>query len=63
MKKSELQRKLACLETINDFLITDRERINDLMKTVGFANGLETLKKTAEEMIAKGYVEVPECYN
>lgn len=63
MKKAMLQKKLAYLESINDLLSTDFDRINDLMKIVGFSNGLATLKWTAEEMISKGYIEVTEYYN
>jgi hypothetical protein len=63
MKKAELQNKLAYLESINDILSTELGHINDLMRIVGFSNGIETLKWTAEELIAKGYMEVPEYYN
>ncbi len=60
MKKAELNKKMAYLESINDILSTELDHINDLMKIVGFANGIATLKFTAEEMIAKGYVQVSE---
>lgn len=63
MKKEDLYRRLAYLESINDLLVTELENINELMKVIGFANGNATLKKTAEEMISRGYVEVQEYYN
>lgn len=63
MKKTELQKKLAYLESINDMLSTELDHINELMKIVGFSNGIATLKMTAEEMISKGYLEVTEYYN
>ena len=63
MKKADLYKKLAYLESINDLLVTELEHINELMKVIGFANGNQTLKITAEEMIARGYIEVPEYYN
>lgn len=63
MKKAELQKKLAYLESINDLLNTEIDHINGLMKIIGFSNGITTLKITAEEMIARGYVEIPEYYN
>lgn len=63
MKKADLYKKLAYLESINDLLVTELEHINELMKVIGFSNGNQTLKITAEEMIARGYVEVPEYYN
>lgn len=63
MNKVELQKKLAYLESINDILITELEHVNELMKFVGFSQGIVTLKITAEEMISRGYVEVQEFYN
>lgn len=63
MKKAELQKKLAYLESINDLMITELDHINSLMKLIGFSNGIATVKRTAEEMISKGYLEVPEYYN
>lgn len=60
MSRVELQKKLAYLESIHDLLSTELEQINDLMKIVGFSNGIITLKMTAEDMIAKGYVEISE---
>lgn len=55
--KAQLLKKLAYLESINDQLSTEVSYVDQLMRMVGFARGLETVKATAEEMIAKGYVE------
>lgn len=76
MKKAELQKKLAYLESVNDMLSTalehihvkvaNLESINDLlstevddidklMKMIGFAGGLDTIKATAQEILKKGY--------
>lgn len=63
MRKAKLQKKLAYLESINDILSTELDNINELMKIVGFSNGITTLKVTAEEMISRGCVEVSEYYN
>jgi hypothetical protein len=54
MTKAEMQKKIAYLESINDQLSTEVTYVDQLMKMVGFAGGLITMKATAEEIIAKG---------
>lgn len=56
MTKKELMRKIALLESINDQLSTEVCNVDLLMRMVGFSSGLETVKATAHEMIAKGLV-------
>lgn len=51
MTKIELRAKAALLESINDQLSTEVTYIDYLMRSVGFANGLETFKATAEEIM------------
>lgn len=51
MTKLQLRSKAALLESINDQLSTEVTYIDYLMRSVGFANGLETFKATAEEII------------
>lgn len=51
MTKKELMRKIAILESVNDQLITELENIDQLMRLVGFAYGIETIKATAEEIV------------
>jgi hypothetical protein len=51
--KDQLMRKLAKLETMNDQLITELAYVDHLMRSVGFANGLETVKATALELIER----------
>ncbi|KIC76855.1 Uncharacterized protein DB41_EC00030 [Neochlamydia sp. TUME1] len=63
MKNAELHKKLAHLESMNDVLITEIENIHELMKMIGFANGINTLKTTAEGMIYSGYGNVSNYYN
>ena len=58
MTKTELQKKIARLETINDQLVSEVEYIDKMMRMVGFANGIETVKATAQEIIEKGIVEI-----
>ena len=48
--KKTLERKLAKLESINDQLMTEIDYVDHLMKLIGFAGGLQTLKETATEL-------------
>lgn len=63
MKKADLYKRLAQLESINDVLSTELENIHRLMKLIGFVNGITTLKLTAEDLISRGIIEIPEYYN
>jgi hypothetical protein len=51
----DLENKIAYLESINDQLSTEVGYIDNLMKLIGFAGGLNTIKATANEIIKKGY--------
>jgi hypothetical protein len=51
MNKEELQKKVSELESINDQLQAELRYLDTLFKELGFAQGLTTLKHTAEEMI------------
>lgn len=55
MTKDQLLRKVAYLESINDQLSTEVVYVDELMKMIGFSNGLVTVKATAAEIIRKGY--------
>ncbi len=57
MTKAQLLRKVAILESINDQLSTEISYVDHLMRLVGFAGGIGTIKATAEEIIQKGLVE------
>ena len=50
MTKLELQKKMAYLESINDQLMTEIHYIDDLMRQIGFTDGLQTVKATAQEI-------------
>lgn len=50
MKKTDLLKKVAQLESINDHLLTELGYVDHLMRLVGFAGGLETVKLTAREL-------------
>ncbi len=50
MTKKDLITKVAHLESLNDHLLTELGYVDRLMRLVGFANGLETVKVTAREL-------------
>lgn len=60
MTKAELLKKIAVLESVNDQLSTEVTYIDELMRLVGFSNGLETVKLTAQEIIENGLQEEEE---
>lgn len=50
MSKKDLIRQVAHLESLNDHLLTELGYIDQLMRLVGFAGGIETVKLTAQEL-------------
>ncbi len=50
MTKEELLKKIARLEFANDQLTSELAYIDQLMRLVGFTDGLESLKATALEL-------------
>lgn len=57
MTKAQLLKKIAMLESVNDQLTTEITYVDHLMRQVGFAHGLQTLKATANEIVEKGLVD------
>ena len=55
MTKKQLLHKIAVLESVNDQLSTEVAYVDQLMKMIGFAEGIQTVKATAQEIIEKGY--------
>ena len=51
MSKITLSKKLARLESTHDQLLAELQYVDALMRQVGFADGLETVKATARELI------------
>lgn len=47
----DMQKKLAELESINDQLTAEIRYLDQLLKQVGFEEGLKTLKSAAQELI------------
>lgn len=54
MTKSQLLKKIAYLESINDQLSTEVSYIDHLMRLIGFSEGIVTIKATANEILEKG---------
>lgn len=55
MAPQELMREVARLESINDQLSSELDHVDHLMRLLGFAEGLQTVKATADEIITNGY--------
>lgn len=55
--KSELLKKIAYLESINDQLVTEVSYVDQLMRLIGFSSGLAGVKATAQEILDKGYLD------
>ncbi len=51
MQKADLLKKLAELESINDQLQTELRSLDQMMKDVGFHQGLQTFKIAAQETL------------
>lgn len=51
MKNKDLLKRIAKLETVNDQLAAELQFLESLTRTLGFAEGLKTLKEAAQEMI------------
>jgi hypothetical protein len=51
IEKEQLIRKISELESINDQLASELRFLDDLLRQVGFEDGLQTLKSAAEDLI------------
>ena len=51
MKQKDLIRKIAALESTNDQLVAELNYLDQLTRSLGFAEGLKTLKEAALEML------------
>jgi hypothetical protein len=54
MTKTQLEKRVAYLESINDQLSTEVCYCDELMRLLGFSGGLATVKATAREIIDNG---------
>lgn len=55
--KRELLTKMAQLESINDQLVAEITYVDQLMRQVGFTDGLRTVKSTAQCIVEEGHEE------
>ena len=60
MTKKDLIKKVAQLESVNDHLLTELGYVDRLMRLVGFAGGLETVKLTARELYEAENEDLPD---
>jgi hypothetical protein len=51
MNKDEMLRRISELESLNDQLMSELRYLDDLLKKVGFEEGLKTLKFAAQEIL------------
>lgn len=51
MKKCDLEKRKEHLEIVNEQLLGEIAHLDQLMRLVGFTDGLETLKATARDLI------------
>jgi hypothetical protein len=60
MTKAQLLKKIAVLESVNDHLVTEVSYLDNLMRLVGFSDGIATVKVTAQEILDKGLLDQKE---
>jgi hypothetical protein len=51
MNKQDLLKRISELESLNDQLLSEIRFLDDLLKELGFEEGLKTLKIAAREML------------
>lgn len=57
MNKAQLHQKVARLESIQDQLETELTELDHLLRSVGFPEGLASVKAVAQELLANGDLE------
>jgi len=56
-KEEELKRRISELESINDQLAAELRYLDELLKDIGFEDGLITLKAAAIELLEQDQTE------
>lgn len=54
MTNSEILKKIAYLEFVNDQLTAELSYVDDLLRSVGFPNGLKSAKEVALDVLEEG---------
>ena len=57
MTKAQLIKKIAYLEFVNDQLETELTYVDGLLKSIGFPEGLVSVKSVAHEILEEGPLE------
>jgi hypothetical protein len=60
MDNKELNGKIAVLETQVDILESELSYLNRLLVNCGFPEGIQTLKRTVEELLSTSPADAPE---
>lgn len=60
LEKEQLFKKISELESINDQLASELRFLDELLKKVGFEEGLKTLKSAAQELIQHEKLDLEE---
>ena len=59
-EKEKLLKTISELESLNDQLISELRFLDELLRKVGFAEGLKTLKSAAEDLIEQDGLQFDE---
>jgi len=49
--KQELLKRISELESVNDQLLSEIRYLDEILRELGFAEGLKTLKEAAQEIL------------
>ena len=60
IEKEKLLKSISELESLNDQLISELRFLDELLRKVGFAEGLKTLKSAAEDLIEQDGLQFDE---
>lgn len=50
MSRAQMEKKFAYLEFVNDQLMSEIRYVDALLRSIGFPDGLETVKLAAQEL-------------
>lgn len=57
---AKLEKRVAYLEFVNDQLTTELRYVDTLLRSIGFPEGLETVKLAARELMDRDSSHLPE---
>jgi hypothetical protein len=60
LEKEKLFKRISELESLNDQLASELRFLDELLRKVGFEEGLKTLKSAAEELIQHDRLDLEE---